>query len=413
MNQSIKSCCSRSRPDRRRAAALSALLACALLLSGCESRGTEKTETVRVGVAIYQQDDTFISNVVQEMERLAREKEGESPLKINLSIADGQSNQTLQMEQVDRFLDWGCDVLCVNMVDRTAAAVIVDKAEEAGVPVIFFNRQPVEEDLQRWERAYYVGPRGEQSGIFQGQIVWEQWQEDRERVDRNGDGVLQYVMLEGEPSHQDALLRTEYSIKTLTNAGVLVEKLASDTANWNRGQAAAKMSQWQQEFGSRIEAVFANNDDMALGAIDVLLEAGVAPEEMPVIVGVDATAPALEAMEAGTLSGTVQNAKEMPQVLMDLALALYAGEDPAQTAELTAEHYVWAPLPGGQPGKFPELSGGIAVWGLAPPPTLCYFIFSKNKGRGSPWLRCGSWRNGRATPPPPSPGSCRAIQRCR
>jgi len=201
----------------------------------------------------------------------------------------------------------------------------------------------VEEDLQRWEKAYYVGPRGEQSGIFQGQIVWEQWQEDRERVDRNGDGVLQYVMLEGEPSHQDALLRTEYSIKTLTNAGVLVEKLASDTANWNRGQAAAKMSQWHQEFGSQIEAVFANNDDMALGAIDVLLEAGVAPEEMPVIVGVDATAPALEAMAAGTLSGTVQNAKEMPQVLMDLALSLYAGEDPAQAADLTAEHYVWLP----------------------------------------------------------------------
>ena len=88
-----------------------------------------------------------------------------------MSIADGQSNQTLQMEQVDRFLDWGCDVLCVNMVDRTAAAVIVDKAEEAGVPGDLFNRQPVEEDLQRWEKAYYVGPRGEQSGIFQGQIV--------------------------------------------------------------------------------------------------------------------------------------------------------------------------------------------------------------------------------------------------
>ena len=52
---------------------------------------------------------------------------------------------------------------------------------------------------------------------------------------------------------------------------------------------------------------------------------------------------ALEAMAAGTLSGTVQNAKEMPQVLMDLALSLYAGEDPAQAADLTAEHYVWLP----------------------------------------------------------------------
>ena len=155
-------------PDRRRAAVLPALLACVLLFTGCENRDPEKTETVRVGVAIYQQNDTFISNVVQEMERLAREKEGESLLKINLSIADGQSNQTLQMEQVDRFLDWGCDVLCVNMVDRTAAAVIVDKAEEAGVPVIFFNRQPVEEDLQRWEKATMWGPEGEQSGDLSG-----------------------------------------------------------------------------------------------------------------------------------------------------------------------------------------------------------------------------------------------------
>lgn len=147
---------------------LPALLACALLLTGCESQGAEKAETVRVGVAIYQQDDTFISNVVQEMERLAREKEGESFLKINLSIADGQSNQTLQMEQVDRFLDWGCDVLCVNMVDRTAAAVIVDKAEEAGVPVIFST-------ASRWRRISSGGrmptmwvPEGSSPGCFRG-----------------------------------------------------------------------------------------------------------------------------------------------------------------------------------------------------------------------------------------------------
>lgn len=324
----------------RRILARLALASLMLTLCGC---GTSPTPTIRVGVALYQQEDTFISTVAQSLQQRALEEEQARGVKINLSVADGRGSQTQQNEQVDRFLDQKYDVICVNIVDRTAAAVIIDKAQAAGVPVIFFNRQPVEEDLQRWEKAYYVGPRGEQSGIFQGQIVWEQWQEDRERVDRNGDGVLQYVMLEGEPSHQDALLRTEYSIKTLTNAGVLVEKLASDTANWNQGQAAAKMSQWHQEFGSQIEAVFANNDDMALGAIDVLLEAGVAPEEMPVIVGVDATVPALEAMAAGTLSGTVQNAKEMPQVLMDLALSLYAGEDPAQAADLTAEHYVWLP----------------------------------------------------------------------
>jgi len=215
------------------------------------------------------------------------------------------------------------------MVDRTAAAVIVDKAEEAGVPVIFFNRQPVEEDLQRWEKAYYVGPRGEQSGIFQGQIVWAQWQEDRERVDRNGDGVLQYVMLEGEPSHQDALLRTEYSIKTLTNAGVLVEKLASDTANWNRGQAAAKMSQWHQEFGSQIEAVFANNDDMALGAIAALQAAGYnngTGKTIPVF-GVDATDAAKEKIADGSMTGTIkQDAEGMANAISTITQNMASGK---------------------------------------------------------------------------------------
>lgn len=315
---------------------LPALLACVLLFTGCENRDPEKTETVRVGVAIYQQNDTFISNVVQEMERLAREKEGESLLKINLSIADGQSNQTLQMEQVDRFLDWGCDVLCVNMVDRTAAAVIVDKAEEAGVPVIFFNRQPVEEDLSRWDGAYYVGSPGAQAGELQGQIVLEAWQQDPAALDRSGDGVVQYVMLEGEAGHQDALLRTKYSVLALTEAGVPVEKLANDTADWQRGQASIHMTQWLEEFGDQIEVVFANNDDMALGAIDACLAAELDP--LPFVVGVDATPPALEAVEEGTLQGTVLNdAQGQAREMLDLACDLAEGTAP----QVEDGHYVW------------------------------------------------------------------------
>ena len=118
------------------------------------------------------------------------------------------------------------------------------------------------------------------------------------------------------------------------------------------------MSQWHQEFGSQIEAVFANNDDMALGAIDVLLEAGVAPEEMPVIVGVDATAPALEAMAAGTLSGTVQNAKEMPQVLMLSLIHIYSA--------LPSDRQP-GPGPPRRTGTGPDPSGpGASPWRSAP-----------------------------------------------
>ncbi len=264
MNRTIKSCCSRW---LRKAAAALACAALAALAAGC---GTAETEppVLRVGVALYTQDDTFIATIAAELERMAREEEQARDLRINLSVVDGRSNQTTQLDQIDSLIGRGCDALCVNIVDRTAAAVLIDKAQKAGVPLIFFNRQPVAEDMLRWEHAYYVGAKAEEGGVLQGRLVLEAWQTDP-ALDRNGDGVLQYVMLEGEPGHQDAMLRTEYAVKTLTDAGVAVEKLASDTANWKRGQAMAKARQWLEEgMGDSIEVVFANNDDMALGAID-------------------------------------------------------------------------------------------------------------------------------------------------
>ena len=120
-----------------------------------------------------------------------------------------------------------------------------------------------------------------------------------------------------------------------------MEKLASDTANWNRGPAAAKTAQWLTEFAGQIEVVFANNDDMALGAIDAFHEAGL---ELPMVVGVDATAPALEAVKTGELSGTVLNdAQGIARAMLDLVLELTAGRDPADTMDIVEDHYIWLP----------------------------------------------------------------------
>ena len=339
MSRTTKNCSSRSPLDHLAVLLLPLLL----LLSACGGRQPPpEVDTLRIGVALYTQDDTFISTVVQDLERIAQETEKASGVKITLSVVDGRSNQTTQLEQVDRFLSRDYDVLCVNIVDRTAAAVVIDKAEAEGVPLIFFNRQPVDEDMQRWDQIFYVGVSAQGNGALQGQLVLDAWLERQEELDRNGDGVLQYVMLEGEHGHQDALLRTEYSIKTLADAGVEVEKLASDTANWNRAQGAAKTEQWLEEFGSRIEVIFSNNDDMALGAIDALKEAEADP--LPLIVGVDATAPALEAVAAGDLYGTVLNdAEGMAQTMIDLSLALWSGTDPADAVDLEDDHYVWLP----------------------------------------------------------------------
>lgn len=338
MNPTIRKCCSRWLHKALAALAAAAALACCASCSG----EPEASNTLRIGVSLYTLDDTFISSVVQNLGRTAQEAESHADLKINLSIVDGRSNQTTQLEQVDRFIARGCDILCINIVDRTAAAVVVDKAQEAGVPLIFFNRQPVDEDIRRSSQVYYVGVNAQGNGTLQGRLVLDAWQKDPASIDRNGDGILQYAMLEGEPGHQDALLRTEYSVKALTDAEVSVEKLASGTANWNRGQASARVSLWIQEFGDQIEVIFANNDDMALGAIDALKEAGISP--LPLIVGVDATAPALESIAAGELYGTVLNdADGMARSMVDLSLALWSGSDPSEAVNLQDGHYVWLP----------------------------------------------------------------------
>ena len=209
------------------------------------------------------------------------------------------------------------------------------------MPIIFFNREPVEEDLNRWERAYYVGSKADRAGKLQGELVLNAWHFSQEELDRNGDGVLQYVMLEGEPGHQDALMRTEYSVRTLVSAGVPVEKLANNNADWQRGQAKMRMQQWLDQLEKPIEVIFANNDDMALGAIDALVEEGIPPEEMPFIVGVDATPPALAAMAEGSLKGTVQNdAKGQAERMLELCCKLAFGEE-LPPEKITDGHYVW------------------------------------------------------------------------
>jgi methyl-galactoside transport system substrate-binding protein len=109
-----------------------------------------------------------------------------------------------------------------------------------------------------------------QSARLQADIIVDEWISKKVLIDKNKDNKIQYVMLEGEPGHQDSLIRTEYCIKSITERGIELEKLADDSANWQSDQGITKMNQWIKEFGDNIEVVFSNNDEMALGAIHAI-----------------------------------------------------------------------------------------------------------------------------------------------
>ena len=90
----------------------------------------------------------------------------------------------------------------MNLVDRTAPSRIIRMAKQEDIPVLFFNREPVREDLMQWEKLYYIGCDAEQSGIMQGEIVAD-YIKNHPEVDKNRDGEIQYVLLEGEAGHQE------------------------------------------------------------------------------------------------------------------------------------------------------------------------------------------------------------------
>ena len=300
-----------------------ALLAAVLLcLTACAPRGSGEEETLRIGVAVYKGTDTYITNMTQAMETAAQAWSEESGERVQLTVSDAQENQNTQNEQIDRFLSLGYDVLCVNLVDRTDAARVIGKAREADVPVVFFNREPVQEDLESWEKVYYVGSDARQ---FQAQIVLELWESDPAALDKNGDGVLQYAMLEGESRHQDAMIRTEVSVQTLRDAGVPLERVESGIANWERSQADALTESWLLK-GADLELILCNNDDMALGAADAVERLGL---DFHNIVGIDGTPQGLEAVEDGTLLGTVvMDYAAHGTAIFQLARTLGAGEEP-------------------------------------------------------------------------------------
>ena len=300
------------------------LSVCSILLCGCSGRKEKPVTSVRIGITLYDQYDNFISELMQVIIDEAAAIKSETGVAVNLEVLDAAGNQSTQNEQVRKLLKKGCDVICVNLVDRTEPTVISDMAEKEGVPVIFFNRELVAEDLERWDQLYYVGADALQSGIMEGEIAADAFRNDPS-ADKNGDGIAQYIMLEGEAGHQDAIVRTEYSVNTMIEKGVEVEKLGYAIANWNRAQAKTQMIAMLDEFGSAVELVISNNDAMALGAIDALESKNIPLADWPVLVGIDGIAEGLRAVQEGKMAGTVYNDKEgQGKNMLRLAFAIAA-----------------------------------------------------------------------------------------
>ena len=282
-------------------------------LCACGNAGEKKAKKkIKIGVTLYDSYDTFLTGYMRAFDKEVAEKRAEG-YEVNVLQYNAAGSQAMQNEQVEEMLQNSCDVLCVNLVDRTAPSEIIDMAKKKDVPVIFFNRELVEEDLNQWNKLYYVGADAKQSGILQGELVLEDVKGAEKEgqlppeLDRNGDGKLQYLIFEGEAGHQDSIMRTDYVVSTIQDAGIPLDRLDYSIANWSRAEAQSKMMQLYPEFQGKIELILSNNDDMALGVIDAYDKIGVQKDLRPWIYGIDGTKAGLAAIEKGSMRATVYN----------------------------------------------------------------------------------------------------------
>lgn len=279
----------------------------------------------KVGISIYKFDDNFMTLYRTELERYMVEDLGFK--KENITIQDGKGDQAEQTNQIQNFIASGVDVMILNLVQASSAPQVTDMCKEAGIPVVYINREPDVAEEERWAaenlQATYVGADARQSGTFQGEEIVE----TENKGDINGDGKVSYIMVQGDPENVDAQYRTEFSVKALTDAGLEVEELLLQRGDWDQAKGQQIVQDALTQFADKIEVVFCNNDAMALGALQAIEAAGRKVNEDIYLVGVDALTEAVQNVVDGKMTGTVFNDHfGQAQTAADMAVKYLNGE---------------------------------------------------------------------------------------
>jgi inositol transport system substrate-binding protein len=262
----------------------------------------------KIGVSMDKFDDNFLTVLRNGMSDYAKTQPG-----VTMQIEDAKDDVSKQISQVQNFIANKVDAIIVNPVDTSATAAITKAAADAGVPLVYVNREPADVDTLG-PKAAFVASNEKESGTLETQAICKIL---------GGKGDI--LVMEGELSNQAAVQRTKdihEVIATPACSGMKI--IAEQTASWDRTKAQNLMTNWLSK-GLKYDALVSNNDEMAIGALQAMKAAGV-DTKAAIVGGVDATQDALASMKAGDLKVTVfQDAAGQGKGAVDAALKLAAG----------------------------------------------------------------------------------------
>ena len=292
--------------------------------------GSCATPGERIGVSMALFDDNFLTVLRNGMQEHARTLDG-----VRLQVEDAQNDVARQLSQIQNFIAQGVDAIIVNPVDTDATPAMTRLAAEAGIPIVYVNRQPADLDALP-AGAAFVGSNEVESGSLQTQAVCRMLKEA-------GKTEARLLVMMGELSNQAARQRTQDIHDVIaTPECAFMKVVEQQTGNWRRTEGQDLMANWIST-GAGFDAVVSNNDEMAIGAIQALKAAGFGLDTL-IVAGIDATRDALAAMKAGDLDVTVfQDGAGQGRAALDTARELARGA--------TVERTVWIPFELVTPGN--------------------------------------------------------------
>lgn len=278
-------------------------------------------EKYKVACFVRSLDDEYLNELAEELKRQLKNS-------CEIQVYDAKNDINLQLKQIRTSMHGQIDLALVNIVRPVYVSEVLELLDSYHVSAIFFKNEPNVQIFEGYKNAVMVSNNGVEEGRRQGRLLDLVWNLDK--YDKNKDGKLQYVLLQGPAGNFEAISRSLYAVTTAKELGLPLEQLGQNyICDWRKSLSYKTMQEIMEQYGDSVELIISNNDNMALGALQYLNELGINLEQDDIaIIGFDGIKEAKEKIRQGIFTATVvQGLDEMALLIKEMMVNHLSGKD--------------------------------------------------------------------------------------
>ena len=300
----------------------------------CLNLSSNNRKVVNAAVIFFRTDDPYTMRVFESLENIEKENQN----KIKFTFFDPKNNISVQNEMLDSVVRGNYDLVILYLSNKkeNVVADVINRVKSKNIPLILLNipQNIVSKVSNLYNNVAFITPDSKKAGVAQGKIIADLWNSNKMDIDRNGDNILQYILLQGPPDDPQVVNRTKYAISTINDSGIKTQELALINGNWLKELAKDSVDSLLLKYNGQIEAIIANNDAMAIGSIEALQKYGYNTGDKSksiVVVGIDGLPEAIDLIDKGFMTGTViQDPNVLAELLYTIGMNLVNNLNPIE-----------------------------------------------------------------------------------